>query len=787
MKVFFKQILQFFKFLFLKLIVLIKYVFYVPKKWAWYKKIALRIVHFILIVFIFLVMVDSNFFWLFGKSPKLSQINNPKQKTASELYAADGKIIGKYFDENRSPVKLNEVSPIMIKTLINTEDVRFYEHHGVDLKATFSIIWYMAKGDKRGGSTITQQLVKNLFKTRENYSRGLLGRIPGIKMVIYKAKEWVTALKIELFYKKNDILTMYFNTVDFGSNAYGIKTASRTFFNIKPSQLNIEQSALLVGMLKAPTYYSPLSHRDRALERRNIVLGQLVKYKQISQMEFDSISKIPVHLNYNVENNYDGKAPYFREAVSNFLKSWLKEKKLNLYEDGLKIYTTLDMGMQQHAENAVEEHMKRLQKRFFEHWRGENPWRKENDEEITDFVEKIVLKTNHYKSLIKQFPNNTDSVDYYLNQEREMKVFTYKGDRDTLMSTIDSIKYYNSILHAGFITMDPFSGYVKTYVGGVNFNDFKFDHVSQSKRQPGSTFKAFVYAAAMESGWGPCDKLNDVPVNYKYVENGQNKTWSPHNAEYAFTGSSVTLKYAFAKSINSIAVQLTQQMGWKKVIEYANKMGIKSKLADVPSVCLGSSDVTLIELLTAYCPLINEGYKIDPILVTKITDRQGKVLYEMKPAKVRVISEETAFLMSIMLQGGLHEPGGTTQALFEHDLFSDNKTDFGGKTGTSSNHSDGWFIGVTPNLISASWVGAENRSVHFRTSELGEGCKTALPIYGIFMENLLKDPKYADEYKKKFPKPKIKISKSYTCHTFFHKKDSTVSENAEASDDLIVE
>ena len=781
MKISFAKILKFIKLIFSKFIILIKFVFYVPQKWPRYKKLLLRTLHIFLILFVFLVLVDMNFLWMFGKSPKLSQINDPKQKTASELYAADGKMIGKYFDENRTPVKFNEVSPVLIKTLINTEDVRFYEHHGIDLRATFSILWYMAKGEKRGGSTITQQLVKNLFKTRNNYSRGLLGHIPGVKTLIYKSKEWITALKIELFYSKDEILTMYFNTVDFGSNAYGIKTAARTFFNIKPSQLNIEQSALLVGILKAPTYYSPISHTDRALERRNIVLGQLLKYKVISQPEFDSISKIPITLNYSVENNYDGKAPYFREAVSSYLKSWLKEKELNLYDDGLKIYTTLDLGMQQYAEEAMDEHMKRLQKRFFQHWEGENPWRKENGEEIPDFVDKIVVKTDHYKNLIKLFPNQKDSVDYYSNQARKMRVYTYKGDRDTLLSTIDSIKYYNSLLHAGFVTMDPVNGYVKTYIGGINFNSFKFDHVIKSKRQPGSTFKAFVYTAAIESGYAPCDKLNDVPVTYKYTEKGIPKSWSPSNADWKFTGSSVTLKYAFAKSINSIAVQLTQEMGWKKVIEYAHKLGIKTKLADVPSVCLGSSDVSLFELITAYCPLINEGYKIEPILVTKVTDRKGKILYEMQPKKERVITEETAFLMCQMLQGGLHEPGGTTQALFEYDLFADNKTDFGGKTGTSSNHSDGWFLGVTPNLISASWVGADNRSVHFRTSELGEGCKTALPIYGLFMEKLLKDPKYAS-YKKKFDKPKIKITKNYSCHTYFHKNDSTISEEPEVNE-----
>ncbi len=787
MKFFFSKIIKIIKLILSKFIVVLKFAFYVPKKWPFYKKFILRILQLFLVIIIFLGMLDVNFLWMFGKSPKLSQINDPKQKTASELFAADGKKIGKYFDENRMPVKFSEVSPVLIKTLINTEDVRFYDHHGIDLKATFSIFWYMLKGEKRGGSTITQQLVKNLFKTRNNYSRGLLGHIPGIKTVIYKAKEWITAIKIELFYTKDEILTMYFNTVDFGSNAYGIKTAARTFFNIKPSELNIEQSALLIGMLKAPTYYSPVSHADRALERRNVVLGQLLKYNMISQTNFDSISKIPIILNYSVENNYDGKAPYFREAVSSSLKAWLKEKDLNLYEDGLRIYTTLDLGMQQYAEEAMAEHMKRLQKRFFQHWEGENPWRKENGEEIPDFIENNTKKTNHYKNLIQLFPNQKDSVDFYLNQVRSMRVFTYKGDRDTLLSTIDSIKYYNSLLHAGFITMDPMNGYVKTYIGGIDFNSFKFDHVIKSKRQPGSTFKAFVYTAAIESGYAPCDKLTDMRVNYNYTENGKAKTWSPNNADWKFTGSSVTLKYAFAKSINSIAVQLTQKMGWPKVIECAHKLGIKTKLADVPSVCLGSSDVSLFELINAYCPLINDGYKVEPIMVTKITDRNGKILYEMQPKKERVISEETAFLMSQMLQGGLHEPGGTTQALFEYDLFKDNKTDFGGKTGTSSNHSDGWFLGVTPNLISASWVGADNRSVHFRTSELGEGCKTALPIYGLFMEKLLKDPNYSKIYKKKFEKPKIKITKSYSCHTYFHKKDSTISEEPGDSGVILLE
>jgi len=758
------------KFLLKKILYTIKKIFYYNEDWKWYKKLIIRVAHLFILFIFFLLIIDINFLWLFGKSPKQKQINNPKLKIASELYDSKGQLIGKYFDENRTPVKYDELSNDLINTLVYTEDYRFYKHKGIDLKATFSILWYFIKGEKRGGSTITQQLVKNLFKTRENYSKGILGHIPFVKTVIYKFKEWITALKIEFFYSKNEIITLYFNTVDFGSNSYGIKTASHTFFNIKPSQLNIEQSALLVGMLKAPTYYSPIKNPERATERRNVVLGQLLKYNYITQQVFDSLKLLPIKLDYNVESNYDGEAPYFREAVGNYLKKWLKENNFNLYEDGLKIYTTLDLDMQKYAEQAVREHMRRLQKRFFEHWEGDNPWRDEKKQEIKNFIQDRIIKTNHYKKLIKQFPNNPDSLNLYLNIPRKMKVYTYYGVRDTLFSTMDSIKYYNSLLHAGFVSFEPNTGKILTYVGGNNFDFFKFDHVSRSKRQPGSTFKAFVYTAAFENGWGPCDKMNDVAVTYKYTENNQQKSWSPQNADWVFTGSSVTLKYAFAKSINSIAVQLTQKLGWEKVIEYAYKLGITTKLANVPSVCLGASDVSLLELVNSYCPFLNEGYRIEPIMVLKIVDRKGNLLYSQEIKKERVISEETAYLMSQMLQGGLHEPGGTTQALFEHDLFKYN-TDFGGKTGTSSNHSDGWFIGVTPSLISGVWVGAESRSVHFRTSELGEGCKTALPIYGIFMEKLLKDNKF-EHFKKKFPKPKIKITKNYNCHTNYAKSDS---------------
>jgi len=748
----------------------IKHFFLIPKGTPLYKRILLRVVHAIIIIFIGLGMVDSNILWLFGRSPSIRSINDPDQKITSELYSADGKLIGKYFDENRSPLKYEEIPENIIKSLIATEDTRFYQHHGVDFKATMSIFWYMLHGEKRGGSTITQQLVKNLFKTRGQYSRGLLGHIPGIRTVVAKTKEWIAAIKIELFYSKSEILTMYFNTNDFGSNAYGLKTAAKTFFNKKASQLKWEESAVLVGLLKAPTYYSPFSHAARSRERRNIVLSQLVKYGMLEQSQCDSLSNLPLKLHYSVENNYDGEASYFREAVYNYLKPWLKENNLDLYADGLKIYSTLDSHMQAYAEEATSEHMKALQKRFNQHWQGQNPWVDANNKELPDYINNVAKRTEMYDFLEKKYKKYPDSVDYYMNLPHRMTVFTWDGEKDTTLSSMDSIKYYNHFLHAGFIAMEQNTGFVKSWVGDIDYKYFKFDNVKQSKRQPGSTFKAFVYSAAMENGMGPCDMMTDIPVSYEYVEKGQNKVWTPHNADGSFSGRSVTLKYAFAKSINSIAVQVTKKLGWKKVIEYAHKMGIKTELEDVPSVCLGSSDVSLYELVDAYCPTVNEGYALDPVLVTKIVDKDGKVIYEYKPEKKRVLSEESAFLMCQMMQGGLHEPGGTTQALFEYDLFRYD-TDFGGKTGTSSNHSDGWFVGVTPTLIAGAWVGGESRSVHFRTAELGEGCHTALPIYGLFMEKVLADKRFA-YLKGHFPKPTVKINKSYTCHTFVPKADT---------------
>jgi penicillin-binding protein 1A len=729
--------------------------------------------------------IDLNFLWLFGQSPDIMDLKEPEINIASELYAADSSQIGKYYIENRVPVEFKDLSPTIINTLLAAEDIRFFKHNGIDFKATMAAVWSTAKGDRRGGSTITQQLVKNLYKTRHKNKKGLLGNIKGVSILVDKSKEWINALKLEFFYSKEDILTMYLNTVDFGSHSFGIKAASRTFFNKLPSELKPEESALIIGLLKAPTYYSPILNKENSLRRRNSILAQMGKYGFIKTEQADSLQNLPIKLKYRQPVPDASDATYFKEAVARYLQDWSKESGYNIYTDGLKIYTTIDPKLQAYSEEAVIKHMKRLQKKFFDHWRGENPWVDSKGNEIEDFIENLVKESSSFKSLKEKFPDNKDSIDFYLNAPHKMSIFTWSGNNDTIMSTIDSIKYYRHLLNTGFVSIDPSNGYVKAWVGGINYNFFKYDHVSQAKRQPGSLFKAFVYAAAFENGLGPCDKRIDEPVTVNYVERGEKKSWSPHNANYVFTWYNVYLKNAFARSINSVAVQLTKEIGWGKVIEMAQRMGIESELLDVPSICLGSSDVNLLELVNAYCVFLNDGMLNKPVLVTKIVDKEGKKVYEYKPDPQRVIDQETAFLMTIMLRAGLTEYGGTTQGLWEYDIFKYD-TEFGGKTGTSSNFSDGWFIGVTPKLVSGVWVGGEHRNIRFRTSQLGEGLRTALPTYGYFMEKVLKDEELK-EYRGKFPKPDFKVNKSYTCTSPSYNNDTTIVDELEPVDSLVIE
>ncbi len=744
---------------------------------VWYKKLANIFLTSVWIFLLFLFLIDINFLWLFGKSPTMKAISNPQQSVASLIISSDGKVIGKYFRENRMPVTFEEISPKLIETLVATEDERFYKHFGIDFQGVFAAFKDMLHGNARGASTITQQLVKNMYKTRDQYSTGLFGYIPGVKLIIMKMKEWITAVKIEIAYSKNEILTMYFNTVDFGSNSYGIKTAAKTYFKTKPSDLNYEQSATLVGLLKATTTYNPVVNPKRSLERRNVVLQNLVHKKVITQAICDSLKEIPIKMNYSQEQTYDGNALYFRTYLDKYLKDWQEQTGNDIYSDGLKIYVTIDTRMQKYAEEAVNKHMKQHQQRFFNEWRYQNPWRDENGNEIAGFIENLAKKTKYYSVLKLRFNDNNDSIDKYLNLPRRTKVFDYrKGVKDTTFSVMDSIRYMNHFLHAGFVAMEPNTGEVKAWVGDIDFNFWKYDKVAQSKRQPGSTFKLFVYTAAMMHGISPCDTYTDKPVSWEYKDKGKDEIWKPKNANRSFIGN-VTVKYAFARSINSVAVQLAQEVGLEEVIKYAHLMGIKTPLENQPSLSLGSSDVSLLELVNSFGTVINEGIYHEPVLVTKIEDAKGNIIYRPNEATKRVITYEASWLVTELLKGGLTEPKGTTQALWEWDLFRWN-TDFGGKTGTSSNYSDAWFVGVTPKLVGGAWVGGEHRSVHFRSSHLGEGGRSALPIFGLFMEKVLADESLKD-YRARFPKtPKEKITRNYNCHTYIKKdtipKDSTL-------------
>ena len=760
---------------------------------AWYTKSLIGFVSCIAAFFIYLGMVDTNFLWLFGKSPGFSRIMNPETHQASEIYSADGKLIGKFFNENRTPVKFEDVNPTFWKVLVDTEDERFYKHHGIDFTGMLAAAKDMiVHHDARGASTITQQLAKNMFRVRTQYSTGLLGYIPGIKMLVMKSKEWIIATKLELVYDKKDILTMYANTVDFGSNAFGIKTACKTYFNTTPSELTLDQMAVLVGMLKATTYYNPRINPKNSLKRRNIVLSNMLRHSDINRAQYDSISAKPITLNYSVESNYDGEALYYREYLANYLKDWCEENDYDLYSSGLKIYTTLDSRMQEYAEQAAIKQMKIVQRNFKNHWGNEEPWQDENHKVIPGFIEGIAKKLPVYKYLSNKFENSPDSIDYYLNKPHTVKLFDYeKGFIEEQMSTMDSIRYMVHFMHCAFVAMESQTGAVKAWVGDINFNTWKYDKVT-AMRQPGSTFKLFVYTEAMNQGLTPCDKRRDEYFSMQVFDKKKNQevTWAPTNANGSFSGDSMALKSAFARSINSVAVRLGQEMGISRIVETAHKMGIKSPLDATPALALGSSDINLLELANSYCTIANDGVHHEPVVVTRIVDKDGKVVYTAPTAEEQAIPYRSAFFMQQLLMGGLREPGGTSMSFggYLGDSYKD--TDWGGKTGTSNNHSDAWFMGVSPKLVVGAWVGGEYRCIHFRTGALGQGSRTALPICGYFVQALLSDPNFK-QYHAKFGKPKDDaiLSSMYNCASYYShsKRDTLQTDSIHVEEEIMLD
>ena len=759
----------------------------------WYKKTAAWICTFFLFLVLFFVAVDFNLFNLFGSTPSFDDIKNPTVDEASEIYSADGQLIGRYYNEDRTAVEYEEISPILIRTLIDTEDERFYHHHGIDYKALFSAVKDFFSGHARGASTITQQLAKNMFRVRAKHRSGLLGKIPGISLIIMKAKEWIVATKLEMLFNKEQILTMYLNTVDFGCNSFGIKTAAARYFNTTPDRLTYEQAATLIGLLKATSIYNPRTNPKNSLERRNTVLDIVYSHNHIlingnpaSLAQLDSLKFLSVELAQKSKGkNTNELAPYFRDVLVEYLEMICENgevpgydaaNKLNPYSDGLKIYTTLDMRMQKYAEEAVRKKMQSLQNQFYNHWGNTAPWQDSKHREIPDFIENIAKKTSEYKRLKKKYSDNKDSIEYYLNLPHPVKVFTYDGPTVKELSTMDSIRYMVKLMHCGFIAMEPDTREVKAWIGNIDYDSWNFDNVT-AKHQPGSTFKLFVYTEAMNQGLSPCSRRMDTRIEYR--EPGEEKAWVPHNASGMYSDSEMTLKRAFASSINSVAVSVGLEVGVKNIINTAYSMGIKTPLQETKSICLGSSVVDLLELTNSYCTVVNDGKYNLPIMISRIEDRDGNIIYKAKKNEKQAIPYKSAYLMQIMLRSGLH---GTSAAMWEYIGGLTQTTDFGGKTGTSNNHADAWYVGVTPKLVGGVWVGGEFPCIHFRTGALGQGGKAALPIFGDFIKKVLNDKRFS-KYKAKFPEPKDLDPRLWSCGEYTETPDSTLTNEYENTDD----
>jgi len=708
---------------------------------------------------------------LFARIPSFEELEDPKSNAATELISEDGEILCTYHIENRMFIGYDEISPNVINAAVATEDIRFYDHSGIDFRSLVRVgvkTLVMHDASSGGGSTLTQQLAKSLFPRDNEESGGIIAKI---KLVNTKFKEWITAVKLERNYTKDEIITMYLNTILFGSNAYGIKAAAETFFSKEPSELNIQEAATLVGMVNKPTRYNPVLNYDRSLERRNHVLNQMNKYGYLGKDECDSLKATSIDLDYNVRDHNSGTAPYFRDMLRRTMNAkyperskyyyeedylhdmeswqedplygWLNKNfkpdgsKYDLDKDGLKIYVTINSRMQRYAEEAVKEQLsKNLQPIFFNEmkYKPHRPFAKDVPvETISDLMANARRWSDRYRGLKKEGASEKEILENF-DRKVPMRVFSWnsKGYIDTLMSPNDSIRYYKSFLRAAFIAIEPTTGNVKAYVGGPNYRYFKYDNASQGKRQVGSTIKPFLYTLAMQEGYSPCDRVVDVPVTFIVGDT----TWTPRSTDKPeWIGQTVTFKWGLTKSSNNISAYLMRQFGPQAMVDMCRKMGIHSFLDPVPPLCCGAADISVMEMVNAYNTFPSRGVRTKPIFVTKIEDKDGNILGSFAPRNEESISEATAYLMVNLMQGVVNE--GTAARLRGRYAL---KGEIAGKTGTTNDNSDGWFIGYTPRLTAGGWVGAEDRQVHFESLALGSGSNTALPIWGIFMQKVMNDP-----------------------------------------------
>jgi len=730
---------------------------------------------------LYIYTVSINLFGAYGEMPSLKEVENPENDLSSEIISADGVSLGRYFRYNRSQVHFEQLSEELVNTLVISEDHRFYNHSGLDFPAYIRVaLGLITLNPQGGGSTITQQLAKNLYTMNPDRSldgwMGNLGKIP--RRVIQKTKEWIISINLEENFTKEEIIAMYLNTTNFSSNAFGIKVAAETYFNKQPDSLNLQESAVLVGMLQAPTFFNPMRNPDNSLRKRNEVLYKIYKhgYKISTREQYDSIKALPIELTYSVQNQNEGLATYFRTVLGNYLLDYCNSKGIDLYNSGLKIYTTIDSRLQKYAEEAVAEHMKPLQAQFYEEWkkRGRNPWIDDDGKEIKDFLQKRIRQTDAYKIYAEKYGEKSDSLKIMLNLKKPMTIFSWDGERDTLFSSYDSLYYYKKFIQTGFMSMDPYTGYIKAWVGGINHKYFKFDHVKQGTRQPGSTFKAFVYGLAMENGYSPCVIKKDITPQFDLP--GQ-PPWYPLNADGTRgQGESMTIRRAMAQSVNSITAQIMQELKAENVVEFAHRVGIESKLDAVPSLCLGTSDVSLFEMVGAYSTFVNGGIRTEPIFITRIEDKNGNVIEIFNPKTREAIHEQTAYKMIYMLRGGTEEEGGTSLGL-SRELRIDNE--IGGKTGTTNDASDGWYIGLTHDLVTGIWTGGDERAIHFPSWLFGQGGRTARPIWDKYMMKVYADPA-SGVTKGQFKRPASGLDMTLDCSR--HEVDSLMMDEEEPWD-----
>ena len=691
-----------------------------------------------------------------GPLPSFEELENPENNLATEVISYDGKTLGKYFKENRTPVKYKDLPKNLIKALVATEDERFYEHSGIDFKATARAIVKMGKGG--GGSTITQQLAKLLFHGEG--SKNIVER------VLQKVKEYVIAIQLERQYTKQEILTMYLNKYDFLNLAVGIRSASRIYFGKEPIDLTVSESAMLVGMLKNASYFNPLRRAELVKNRRNVVLSQMYRNDFISEKLKDSLQQKGLELNINREGHSDGYATYFREYLRDFMKTWIKNNPkpdgelYNLHRDGLKIYVTLDSRMQKYAEESMQEHMANLQRVFFKEQKNNRtaPFYDLEPSQVKVTMDQAMKRSNRWKRLKKQGVSEKE-IRASFKKETDMRVFSWKGDIDTIMTPFDSIKYYKHFLRSGLLSIEPQSGHVKAWVGGINYNHFQYDAVKQQKRQVGSTFKPFVYATAINQlNLSPCDKYPNTLYTIPKEKYGMPEDWTPKNSDEKY-GGELTLKAALAGSVNVITANLIDMVHPKNVASLAKRAGIETDIPEVPAIALGSVDLSLYEMVGAYSTFANKGLQVEPMMILKIEDKNGTVLEQFTPNSKEVLSEESAYVIVNLLEG-VTEGGSGIRLRTSWGNYPDNvvtgypykfTNPIAGKTGTTQNQSDGWFMGIVPNLATGVWVGGEDRATHFAGITKGQGATMALPIWALYYKKLYADPKLnisKDEFEK---------------------------------------